>query len=139
MYDLILGRCHPFITSHRHRHHPPHAAYFTLLLDLGHFLDFFSTFSHVERICITNVGPISVNEEKMVSSIVPNDSEILLPQFSFAFFYLLCSPIRIKRCSRRHCRCCRTARPKLTSFACKSAKLCRPLSTMMTPRVSVPK
>lgn len=53
------------------------------------------------------------------------------------FSFVVSPPFRIRRCSRRPCKCCRTARPKLTSFACRSAKLCRPLSTTTTRRVSV--
>lgn len=51
--------------------------------------------------------------------------------------FIVSPSLRIRRCSRRLCKCCRTARPKLTSFACRSAKLCRPPSTTMTHRVSV--
>lgn len=55
-----------------------------------------------------------------------------------AYSCLVVSPsFRTRRCSRRLCRCCRTARPKLTSFACRSARPCRPLSTATTHRVSV--
>ena len=50
---------------------------------------------------------------------------------------LVSAPIRTRRCCRRPNRCCRIVRPKLTSSACKSAKLCRPLSTMKTHRVSL--
>lgn len=50
---------------------------------------------------------------------------------------VICPPLRTRRCFRRPCKCCRTARPKLTSFACRSAKLCRPRSTTTTHRVSV--
>lgn len=55
----------------------------------------------------------------------------------FLSIYLFCASIRIRKCFRRPSRCCRTVKLKLTSFACRSVRPCRPTSRAMTHRVSV--
>lgn len=73
-----------------------------------------TTFSEVQLLCIKNL-------------------------FRDVYIYvcLLCFRYsRIRKCFRQPSRCCRTVKPKLTSFACRSARRCRPTSRATTHRVS---